>query len=769
MSFKKNFLACLLLVAPLCAAAQASQEPTSLAVPFIDAKPNIDGNLNDNAWRNAQTYSLAYTTQPLQNDTPPVKTSVSYFENGTTFFVAFRAYDPNPGDIRSFYRDRDNVWGQDLVGLKLDTYGDGRLAYQFFVNPFGTQIDSIENEMTGQESMSWNGIWESAGKITEDGYQVEIAIPLRLMNFQEKDAIKRWGIEFVRFYPRKIQYRLSHVPFDRNNSCNLCQMGFVDGFEKAKQGQNLAIVPTAVIGRAQTREPESSLDWDDSNNQELGLDVKWAITPEITLLGTLNPDFSQVEADVAQLSVNNTFALFFQERRPFFVENADYFSSDQNLIYTRNINAPDYGAKVTGRSDQHSLGLFVANDETTSFIVPGNLGSSIASLEDESTNLGLRYRYDYSDDLSIGTVVTIRDSNAYHNYVSGIDAKYRLSDTDTIRVQAVMSETEYPIDLFKTFCEDACRSSDELSESALRSKEATGYQGLSYRFNYRRNTNDYNLRFGHFFTDDEFRADLGFQSRVDSVTTVIGGGYNWWNENSWWNRIRINGDWDISHNTDGELIEKESEIYASIRGDYQTFAEIGIMERTRVGLREDNTNLQIDNNATQFSENRISLFFVTSPNQYITFDTWTNKGDAIDFANNRIGEQFVFEPEIELNIGKHMRLNFEHSYVDFDAQGQDLFTANLSDLRMTYQFDQRQLVRFTMAYTDIERNAANYLDEVDEHYADYGFQLLYSYKVNPLTKFFVGYSQSAFETDELNKLTVNGRSIFMKLSYAWLR
>lgn len=160
---------------------------------------------------------------------------------------------------------------------------------------------------------------------------------------------------------------------------------------------------------------------------------------------------------------------------------------------------------------------------------------------------------------------------------------------------------------------------------------------------------------------------------------------------------------------------------------------------------------------------------MTSPNQYITFDTWTNKGDAIDFANNRIGEQFVFEPEIELNIGKHMRLNFEHSYVDFDAQGQDLFTANLSDLRMTYQFDQRQLVRFTMAYTDIERNAANYLDEVDEHYADYGFQLLYSYKVNPLTKFFVGYSQSAFETDELNKLTVNGRSIFMKLSYAWLR
>ena len=769
MSIKTYVLACLLLGTPWGAFAQESNPSEPISIPYIDSAPVIDGELNEDVWTDANSQFLGYTTQPIQNDTPIVRTRVSYFENGNTFYISFKAYDPQPDQIRSFYRDRDNVWGQDLVGLKLDTYGDGRLAYQFFVNPFGTQIDSIENEMTGQESMSWNGIWESAGKITEDGYQVEIAIPLRLMNFQEKDAIKRWGIEFVRFYPRKIQHRLSHVPYDRDNSCNLCQMGFADGFEKAKQGQNLAIVPTAVVGRAETRDPESSSEWEDSNNQELGLDVKWAITPEITLLGTLNPDFSQVEADVAQLSVNNTFALFFQERRPFFVENADYFTSDQNLIYTRNINAPDYGAKITGRSDQHSLGVFVANDETTSFIVPGNLGSSIATLEDESTNLGLRYRYDYSDDLSIGTVVTIRDSDTYHNYVTGLDAKYRLSETDTIRVQAVMSDTEYPQDLFNEFCNNRCQTSGELSEAALRTQNEEGYQGLSYRFNYRRNTNDYDLRFGHFYTDDEFRADLGFQSTVDRVTTVIGGGYNWWNENSWWNRIRVNGDWDISHNTNGELVEKESEIYASIRGDYQTFVELGLMERTRVGLREDNTNLQIDGNAEQFLENRVSLFFVTSPNQYITFDTWTNKGDAIDFANNRIGEQFVFEPQIALNIGKHMRLNFEHSYVDFDAQGQDLFTANLSDLRMTYQFDQRQLIRFTMAYTDIERNTANYLDEVDEHYADYGFQLLYSYKVNPLTKFFVGYSQSAFETDDLNKLTVNGRSVFMKLSYAWLR
>ena len=112
------------------------------------------------------------------------------------------------------------------------------------------------------------------------------------------------------------------------------------------------------------------------------MDINWGITPELTFSGTLNPDFSQVEADQAQLNINNNFALFFPAQRPFFVENADYFSSIQNLVYTRNINAPDYGAKLTGRVDKHSIGVFVANDSSTSFLIPGNLGSSVATLQE---------------------------------------------------------------------------------------------------------------------------------------------------------------------------------------------------------------------------------------------------------------------------------------------------------------------------------------------------------------------------------------------------
>lgn len=740
-----------------------------LHIPFIKQSVVVDGDLSDSAWLSSHSVSLDFVHRPFDNTLPPVNTTAKFFEDGETLYVAFIANDPDPEHIRAFLRDRDSAFGQDLVGVKIDTYGDGRLAYQYFINPLGVQTDSIENEMTGNESTSWNGIWLSEGKITDTGYVVEIAIPLRLMNFEETDDIKKWGVEFVRFYPRTDNYRISHLSFDRDNACNLCQMGKIHGFEKAKQGNNLAIVPTAVLGASRQRDPVETNDWDYQNNQEIGLDVNWSITPEISLQGTLNPDFSQVEADVAQININNTFALFFDERRPFFVENADYFSSFQNLIYTRNINAPDYGLKITGRKDQHSLGLFVANDEQTTFLVPGNLGSTVASFDESSLNLGARYRFDYSDNLSIGSVLTLREADTYHNYLSSVDVKYRLSEQDTVRAQLIMTDTEYPQGLFRDFCDEDCLNPDDYSEASLRTNKQGSFSGLSYIVDYRRETGSYYIRARHQSSDEGYRADLGFQSQVDRNVSVIGGGYNWWNEDSWWTKINIDGDWDITHNSDGELIEKELEARVNISADYQTFFEIGARNRSRVGLRENSANLSIDGNTTLFEENSVSMYFETSPNQYISFGSFQRTGDAVDFANNRLGKQVFIDPYIDLNLGTHLKVILRHTYSELDSDNKPLFIANLTDLRMTYQFDQRQFFRVTLAYSDIQRNQDNYNVDVNVDSQEVGFQLLYSYKLNPLSKFFIGFADSAYDNDSLNSLKTNGQSVFMKVSYAWLQ
>jgi hypothetical protein len=733
----------------------------------------VDGVLDEPQWQQAAEEQLAYVTEPNENMALPVETTVYSYEDGETLYVAFIALDPDPEKIRALYRDRDYIFGNDLVGVKIDTSNDSRLAYQFFVNPFGVQADLIENEMTKDESDAWNAIWESAGQITDQGYIVEIALPLRVMNFPEGQRKKIWGAEFIRFYPRQDNYRLSNMPYDRNNACILCQLGEISGFEKATQGENLAIVPTVVAGNSRFRDIEETRDWSYEDNQEVGLDVNWGITPEVTLQATLNPDFSQVEADVAQLSINNTFALFFDEQRPFFTENADYFSSNLNLIYTRNVNAPDFGAKVTGRVDDHSIGVFVANDESTTFLVPGNLNSSVAELDEKSSNAAIRYRYDYSDSFSIGVVSTLRKAGDYHNYVNGVDVRYLISDTDTLRAQIVVSDTQYPSELFRDFCDSDCDQQQDFSEQALRTSNPNAFSGVSYRINYRHQQRNWDFRADHYANGEDFRADLGFVSRVDRNTSVIGGGYIWWNEDGWWDRIRISGDWDISHNDDGELLEKELEGYVSISGDYQTFVQLGYLQAQKVGLRKNTSNLAVDGNTDLFDEKQWRFRFETFPNEIVGFNIFASYGDKIDFDNNRLGKRLFIDGDIELNIGQHLYLGAYSLYSDLEYNDEQVFTAKIVDTRMTYQFDPRQFLRLIVSYSSIERNLANYneniRDSLDSEEGDIGIQLLYSYKINPLTKFFIGFSDGSFENDRISSFTSAEQSVFMKFSYAWLQ
>lgn len=748
--------------------ANTSNEFANLDIPNIAGEIDLDGELDDVQWQQAKQLELNYVTHPFENTRPPVSTQVKIFENGVTLYVSFTAQDPMIEDISAFYRDRDGIWSDDLVGIKLDTYNDSRLAYQFFVNPHGIQADSIQNEMTGRESDSWDGIWQSAGKIVAGGYQVEMAIPLRILNFEEGSEHKVWGAEFVRYYPRADRLRISNMPLDRNNACNLCQMGSIEGFKQAKQGKNLALIPTLVLGKGQSRDLEENVEWQDSNNQEIGLDVKWGITPEISLQATFNPDFSQVEADVAQLSINDTFALFFDEKRTFFLENTDYFSSNYNLVYTRNVGAPDYGAKVTGRIDQHTFGFFVANDESTTFLVPGNLGSSIANIEQESLNLALRYRYDLSEQLSVGWTSTLRDAEGYYNYVNSIDARYQLTDKDTFRAQILRSDTQYPIDLYKEFCDDNCEQDEDFSETAIRLKKTKAFSGRAYRISYAHEERDWNVFLNRNSHGADIRTDLGFGSLADRHQSVVGGGYNWYSENTWWNKIRLSGDWDISHNDNNELIEKESEVSLSMNGQLQSFFKVEWQKRDKVGLRDDPSKLSITNNSTLFTEQQGSFYFEMRPSPSWYISTFLRYGDHIDYDNNRLGKQLFVRPTVNWNIGKSLQFKLRHTYQNLDVNSQQLFTANLSDFRATYQFNQRQFLRLILVYSDIERNQQNYTFDVDASRKGLGTQLLYSYKLNPLTKFFVGYSDSAYQDDVLTSLTKNERSVFMKFSYAWL-
>ncbi|MBQ4835976.1 carbohydrate binding family 9 domain-containing protein [Pseudoalteromonas luteoviolacea] len=760
------------LICTLLLSAAAVAAPQPIEIPFIEQAAIIDGKIDEPIWQSAQEILIDNVTWPHENIASPVSTKALVYENGEALFIAFIAKDPTPKEIRAHYRDRDKIWNDDLVGLKIDSLNTSQNAYQFFINPLGVQLDSIENELTKNENSSWNGIWSSKGEITPDGYRVEVKIPLRVLNFNDSQGTKQMAMEFLRFLPRDERLRISNMQLDHNNSCWICQMPAVSGFASAKQSNNLTITPALAIAHTQTRDIDDAVvpDFESDTDYEPGLDVKWAVTPDTTLNLTVNPDFSQVEVDTGQLSVNNSFSLFFPEKRAFFLENSDYFSSHLNLVHTRNVSAPDYGIKATSSKQGHTFAGFIANDDSTHVLVPGNLGSSIVSLEQKSENAALRYRYDANDQLSIGTTGTIRQSEDYRNQVLSIDSKYRPTKHDTIKLQAITTDTQYDQHFIDEVCDDDPIESCEIDESVLRVQNHGDQQGLGYYASYEHNRKHWRAFGSYRNYDAALRADLGFISQVDFNKFITGFEYRWYgDESNWWNRANWYSDWDISHNEDGELLEKEVQSNFKVQGPLQSIVQVGFDHRKRTGQRHDETLLEIDGNTDMFTENFQWMYLEMKPRAGVFAGLRLNTGNKLDIANNRLGQRYIVKPTLNFNLGRHFEVKLRHTYERLEHDGENVYTANLSDARFTYQFGINSYVRLALINLDIERNQHKYIDDVDSRYKKLSTQLLYAYKLNPETVLFVGYSDSGYQDDDLSDITKDNKTFFAKFSYAWLR
>ena len=195
-----------------------------------------------------------------------------------------------------------------------------------------------------------------------------------------------WGFDAVRSYPRSVRHHIGLFPRDRNNNCYLCQAVKISGFEGVTPGRNLEIDPTLTGTRTDTRSelPDGPMENGDAE-AELGITARWGITPNVTLQGTINPDFSQVEADALQLDINEPFALSYPEKRPFFMEGADFFRTRLNTVYTRVVRDPSWGLKLSGKNNGTTFGAWVAQDETTNLLLPGTQSSDGTTLESDST------------------------------------------------------------------------------------------------------------------------------------------------------------------------------------------------------------------------------------------------------------------------------------------------------------------------------------------------------------------------------------------------
>jgi len=701
----------------------------------------IDGVLDEAAWQHATKIQIDYETRPGENIPARVVTVAYLIENGEALYVAFDARDPDPSQIRAYLRDRDSAWNDDFVGIILDTYNDERRAFEFFSNALGVQMDATNDDVNQNEDTSWDAIWDSAGSINAEGYIVEMEIPLNQLRFPNTEGKQTWGIDVIRSYPRDKRYRFSNNQMDRSVNCYLCQFEEIEGLENAQPGRDLEIVPTLTGSRTDLTDDPGNIPLQNGDTEfEAGVSIRWGIAPDMTVNLTINPDFSQVEADVAQLDVNNQFALFYPETRSFFLEGADYFSTPIDAVFTRTVADPDYGAKLTGKRGDHTIGVFVAQDAITNLLFPGAFESDITSLDQDNTAFVGRYSYGFGDASYVGTLLTTRDGDDYHNYVGGFDVRWKINDQHSISAQYLRSETEYPDEVVIDF------------DQPLGS--FTG-NGVSVSYDY--DSRNWFAYVEHQDRTADFRADAGFVPQVDANWQAVGFGRVWHGtDDNWWTRMRLHPQWYITHDDSGRMIDRALEIEFGIGGPMQSWTQVGASSRDL--LWDD----------VLYREEKIYFFGRIRPKGGLDLKMFIEYGSQVDFANSQLGDEFRFEPSVEWNINRHLLLKLDATLVDFDSQeGVQIFNANLYDLRLTWQFSLRSFIRFTTQYRDIDRNVDEYIDDVDANTRGIGRQLLYSYKINPQTVFFLGYSDNHYEDDDLNTLEQIDRTFFMKIGYAW--
>ncbi len=354
------------LLLPGSGSAQSDFKPQfhpTLDVTPLNSEIHIDGDLSDSGWKNAAVATNFSETNPGDQVKPPVESRALITYDQNKLYIALIAYD-DPATVRASWSDRDNIFRDDYFGLMLDTYGDASWGYELMVNPFGIQGD-LRMLSNGDEEIGFDLVWESRGKVTDSGYQVEIAIPFSSLRFPNKPE-QTWRATFWRDHPREVRRKYSWAATKRGEACFMCQWGTLTGIKNIKSSTNLDLLPAAVAyqsGALEDGDNPASPFHNGDPDAELGLNVRYGLSSNASLELALNPDFSQVESDATQIDVNTADALFFGERRPFFQEGSDLYRMWVNTVHTRTIVNPAVAAKFTAKVDRTNMGYFVARDD----------------------------------------------------------------------------------------------------------------------------------------------------------------------------------------------------------------------------------------------------------------------------------------------------------------------------------------------------------------------------------------------------------------------
>ena len=682
---------------------------TELRALRVSVPPTLDGILDDEAWAGpALPLDTWLSYNPINGEPAAQRTSVWIAYDEHAIYFAFKCFDTEPEKIRTTISRRDTAWNDDWIAISLDSSRAGQVAYHMFINPSGIQMDGLNTGSNG-EDMAPDWVWQSAGKVGPDGYSVEVRVPLESIRFRGGSNVEMGVMFFRRISRSGMSWSWPGMPpgkwvFESNVPLM---------FDELHQPRLLEVIPSATLSRNQTRDAASA--WNDPRSKgELGASVKYGVTSTVTLEGTVNPDFSQVESDAFEVEVNNRFPIFFSEKRPFFMEGLGLFNlagtgGDANMrtaVHTRRIIDPSGGLKVTGTAGRQSFAFLSAADTS-----PAGSRQTIFNIAREVVNFG---QGQYAGALAIDT-----ELGPQHNRVVGGDV--------AMRQGAHLQWNSWYL----------------FSQS--RSLGGKASQGSASQGSYSYNTHRFNVAGQLEHYDTGFQMDTAFLNRV-GITR------GWQYEEVQFYPDQKRHAW-IKRVAPFFWVESGND---RAQGGTELYVLPGIrFNFTRAGsLRLDYARGHETFAQRRFETGQVSASAGVQIMRWLNLSGNAAKGPSIyyDAADPFQGDRTNARFGVGLQPNAKVSSNISYSFVTFSrrSSGDNVYTVHIVNLKNTYQFTPRFLVRAIGQFDSSRKRIL----------ADF----LASYELSPGTVAHAGYG-SLFGAEDAAHYRATARAFFFKVSY----
>lgn len=724
-----------------------------LTPPRATAAPRLDGRIDASEWEAAALLEGFTHGRPVEGVRDSLGTQCLVMYDQRNLYVAFRCPEL-PGQVQAPVAHRDDIWSGDWVGVSIDSYHDRQRSFFMGANPLGVQADGIDQEGRDTDT-SPDFQFSSQGRVTEAGFEVEFAIPFKSLRFAPSEQVT-FGFNAIRDQ-RRTGAHMYWAPITREISGYHRQIGDLQGLEGIRPGRNFEVIPYMTGASAGARQPEG-VRWDPMESRQ-GFDLKAGLTSAVTANVAVTPDFSQVEADAGVLDVNLRNAIFFAEKRPFFLEGADIFQTTMNMVYTRRIVDPLYGLKLTGKSGKTAFGVLNAADRSVSKPVESLPNAANPYLDHDAQFTMSRVRHDFSNDFSLGALLTTRDHRDATNRALSGDTRITFLKRFTFAMQTTHTWNRDP-----DFA-SAIAALDSASQVNVR----PSLRGLN----------------GRATEGTATHAELNYGSRSFEMYSHIEDITRDFNTLSgFFNRP---GTFEVYHWGAGHLFPKQRTWYEQIQPELSVqhlydHGEQGVTGRlTDFSFRPRLMVKMPGSNYFAFGFNRLYTYFdghefdprwrgflegEWNSGRRIRPGFFVSYGDEVIYSES--APALSTDPNLWTTVRLTDRLDgtleLSTTRITRREGGSRFAQAVIPRARLAYQFNRELSLRWITEFRD--RRQFDTSNALIDHTRGFTNDVLFTYLLRPGTVLYLGYG-ARLGAEQDAALSPRAHSLFMKASYLW--